>query len=468
MNMRKIIKKIVPKSILNLRHLFFAWLGSVIYRAPSKRMYVIGVTGTSGKSTTIYLLRQLLESVGFKVGALSTIEFCVSGECQLNDKKMTMLGRMAIQKYLRRMITAGCEIAIVETTSEGRVQYRHRYINYDMMVLTNLYPEHIESHGSFEAYKKAKLDIFEYVSKCKRKYTSVITSHKGRSNPVNNEIVREHLSRLYVGATSPEASCNDRVEKTVIVNAEYEYKDEFMNFNFDKKVTFGKGGEFCPIGSVTSEVGLSFKIGDKLFETSMFGEYNIMNIASVVAIARSLGVDWSGILESVSNFKSVPGRLEFIPEANKFGIRVIVDYAFEPVAMTELYKVAKILKPRKIIHVFGSTGGGRDTDRREKLGNFIGSLADYCIITDEDPYDEDPWVIIDEVAEAVKNTGKKENETYFKIIDRGEAIRKAIILSEPDDLVLITGKGSEQAIVVKDKLLPWDDRESVREALAFK
>ncbi|OGH58895.1 MAG: hypothetical protein A2725_04065 [Candidatus Magasanikbacteria bacterium RIFCSPHIGHO2_01_FULL_33_34] len=435
MNIKGKAKKIIPKSLLNLRHLFYAWLGSVIYRWPSNKIYVIGVTGTSGKSTTVYLLRQLLESVGYKVGALSTIEFCVAGKCKLNDKKMTMLGKMAIQKYLRKMVDNDCKIAIIETTSEGRIQHRHRFINYDTIALTNLYPEHIESHGSFDNYKKAKLDIFEYVSKCKKKNISLVEN-------------------------------DNKFEKISILNAEIEHKKEFLKFDFDKKMTFGHGGEFVPVNINIGKDGLSFAIGEHKFKAPLFGEYNVMNISAVVTIARSLGIDWNIITKAVSNFRGVPGRIEFISEAEKeHNFQVIVDYAFEPVAMAELYKVVKILQPKRIIHVFGSTGGGRDTDRREKLGDFIGKNADICIVTDEDPYDDNPQDIINEVAEAVEKTGKKENETYFKIIDRGEAIDKAIKLAQAGDLVLVTGKGSEQAMVVKGKLVPWDDREAVRNVL---
>ena len=264
------------------------------------------------------------------------------------------------------------------------------------------------------------------------------------------------------------AQDDETVEKTAIVNNESEYKDEFLKFNFEKKIGFGKGGEFAPMNSIISENGIGFNMGSKFFSAKLFGQYNIMNISAVIAVARALGIDWDTILKAVNGFEGVPGRIEFIPEAVTSGFQVIVDYAFEPVAMAELYKVAKMLKPRKIIHVFGSTGGGRDADRRAKLGDFIGKNADICLITDEDPYDDNPQEIIDEVAKAVEQSGKEEGEDLFKILDRGEAIRKAVSLSQKDDLILITGKGSEQAMVVKGKLIPWDDRTAVREALRHK
>ncbi|OGH76922.1 MAG: hypothetical protein A2224_02115 [Candidatus Magasanikbacteria bacterium RIFOXYA2_FULL_40_20] len=475
MSLKTITKKLLPKSILNLRHLFYAWLGSVIYRRPSEKMYVIGVTGTSGKSSVVYFLRQLLENSGYKVGALSTIEFCVAEKCRLNDKKMTMLGKIAIQKYLRQMADEGCNIAIVETTSEGRVQHRHQFINYDMMVLTNLYSEHIESHGSFENYKQAKLDIFEYVSKCEKKKLcslsviprSLKATSESRRFESESRDCKGTLIPLWRGDGSEEPR-NDIIGKIAVVNNESEYKDEFLKFNFEKKIGFGKGGEFAPMNSIISENGIGFNMGSKFFSAKLFGQYNIMNISAVIAVARALGIDWDTILKAVNGFEGVPGRIEFIPEAVTSGFQVIVDYAFEPVAMAELYKVAKMLKPRKIIHVFGSTGGGRDADRRAKLGDFIGKNADICLITDEDPYDDNPQEIIDEVAKAVEQSGKEEGEDLFKILDRGEAIRKAVSLSQKDDLILITGKGSEQAMVVKGKLIPWDDRTAVREALRHK
>lgn len=437
MFLKSIAKRIVPKELLNIRHFFYAWLGSMAYGRPSEKLFVIGVTGTSGKSTTAYLLRVMLESAGLKVGVLSTIEFYVNGKSKLNDKKMTMLGKMEIQKYLRQMVDEKCDVAIVETTSEGAVQYRHKFINYDAIILTNLYPEHIESHGSFDNYKKAKLDIFEYVSKCGKK-----------TLPRNNKV-------KWPG-------------KLCIVNNESEYKNEFLNFNFDNKVTFGRDSEFAPLNTKVTQDGLQFSLYGKEFFAPMYGEYNVGNISAVIAMARNLNIDWNIIILAVNNFHNVPGRVEFIPEAEKFGFKVIVDYAFEPVAMEELYKVVKLLKPNKVIHVFGATGGGRDTERRATMGSFIGKNADVCIITNEDPYDDDPMEIINEVSKAVSQTGKAENENMLKVLDRRIAIEKAIELAGKDDLVLVTGKGSEQAIVAKGVLIPWDDREEVRKSLALK
>lgn len=398
----QLIKKIIPNSVRNFLHLFYACFGAVRYGRPSERLLVVGVTGTSGKSSTIYLLKHILEAAGTRVGALSTVEFCVAGACRLNDQKMTMLGKMQIQKYLREMIGAGCDVALIETTSEGYLQHRHRFINYDTIVLTNLYPEHIEAHGGFENYKAAKLGIFRYVAGCRRKEL------KGK-----------------------------RVPKTAIVNGESEYADEFFAFPFDENSRFHPK------------------------------DFPKRNHACATAVARTLGVPDETIWVALEQAPGVPGRMEHIEEAKRRGFDVIVDYAFEPVAMAALYEEAARLRPKRIIHVFGSTGGGRDKARRFTVGKFVGERATTCIVTNEDPYDDDPMAIIADVARAVRDAGKIDGENLFIIPDRRAAMRAALSLARAGDLVLVTGKGSEQGIVEKGKIIPWDDRKVIKEELAY-
>ena len=421
--MKTLIKKLIPKKLLNLRHLFFAWLGAVKYSHPSEELMVIGITGTSGKSTTAYLLRQILESAGMLVGSLSTIDFYVAGEEKLNDQKMTMLGKMQIQKYLREMVDKKCDVAIVETTSEGRLQYRHKFINYDMMILTNLYPEHIESHGSFEKYKQAKLDLFKYVSKCKTK---------------------EH-------------------GKIAIVNGENEYAQEFLQFNFDQKIAYTFSDKHIEV----DKEGIHFETHGYHFHAPLYGKHNAENMVTVVSIARAMDMDWQTLQHAVAQVHSAPGRIEFIPETESRGFRVIVDYAFEPVALRKLYDVVDMLGVEgKIIHVCGSTGGGRDKARRIPIGELVGTKSDIFIVTDEDPYDEDPLEIIKSVSQGAQNVGKKVEQDLFEILDRKEAIQKSINMAQSGDLVLITGKGSEQKMCIAGgKMISWDDREIVRESL---
>lgn len=440
MSMKSTIKKIIPKKLLNLRHLFFAWYGAYKYAFPSEDLLVIGITGTSGKSSTTYFLRQMLEAQGFKVGSLSTIDFYVGGENKLNDQKMTMLGKYKIQKYLREMVDKKCDIAIVETTSEGFVQYRHRFINYDMMILTNLYPEHIDSHGSFENYKAAKVGIFEYVAHAKRKHLSS----------------QKFVSLLDISKKF--------IEKTAIVNGKSEYAQEFLDEHFERLCTFGDD-----LTNISSDaVGLHFEINKKSFFAPLYGEHNIFNIAAALAVLHQLNVSFENAQSAVAKLKGPEGRLEFISEAEAHGFKVIVDYAFEPVAIEKLYGVVEKLAPKRVIHVFGSTGGGRDISRRFSVGEYVGKHADICIVTDEDPYDDEPMDIIRDVAGAVAKTGKIEGKDLFQVLDRKEAIEKAIQMAEAGDLLLVTGKGSEQGMIVKGQMIPWDDRRFVREAIVKK
>lgn len=444
----KIIKKFLPKSVLNLRHLFYAWWGSVKYHHPSEELFVIGVTGTSGKSTTVYFLRQLLEDVGFKVGSLTTIDFYIAGEQKMNDKKMTMLGKMQIQEYLRKMADKKCDIAIVETTSEGAVQHRHRFINYDMILLTNLYPEHIESHGSFENYKNAKLGVFRYIAGSKRKLKGTWElSAKGRIS-------------LWL------RNWGDCVPKTAIVNKETKEKAEFLKLSFEVKKEFGDKSNIEAKNIIVDKDGLHFNVDERRYDVKMYGEHNIKNILAVIQIARCLQIPWNKIQNAVNKLKPAPGRIEFISEAEEHGFQVIVDYAFEPVALESLYKVVELLKPKRVIHVCGSTGGGRDKARREPIGQLVGKKADIFIVTDEDPYDEDPKEIMEAVTEGAVKAGKEEGKDLFKILDRKAAIEKALGLAKVGDLILITGKGSEQAMCVAGgEMIEWDDRAIVRDVI---
>lgn len=420
----------------NAIHFIYAWLGSIIYRHPSEDMLVIGITGTSGKSSTIHWLRQVLEAGGFTLGSLSTVDFYVAGRFQLNDQKMTMLGRMQIQKYLRKMADAGCQIAIVEMTSQGALQHRHRFINTDIMALTNLYPEHIEAHGGFEKYKKAKLRLFEYAAMSKRKI--------------------ERLKNLKIGGQ------DGVVAKVAVVHGNNQYSEEFLNFPFDKKVRYG----ITETNIHTTEDGIQFAIGSYRFHPRIYGAYNASNLACVIAIAKAIGMEWGTLVAAVNNLRGAPGRVEFIPEAEQLGFRVIVDYAFEPVALKGLYDIVRMLEPKRVIHVLGAAGGGRDHARREPMGRLAGEKADIVIVTNEDPYDEDPMDIIHAVSSGAKAAGKKEGENLFEILDRGEAIQKAIRFAEPGDMVLVTGKGCEQRMCLAGgKMVPWDDRAMVRRHL---
>jgi len=454
------IKKIIPRKLFKLLqpayHYLLSFLAAAVYRWPSEELIVIGITGTTGKTTAVYLMAKMLESAGYKVGYTSTAMFNDGRKEWLNDKKMTMAGRFFMQRILRQMVTNGCQYAIVETTSEGVVQFRHRFINYDNLVFTCLYPEHIESHGSFDSYKKAKGKLFAHLKQCGVKYIN----EKRKVVKPESGIKKIELKR---------------VKKAIIVNGDDECTDYFLNFWAEEKIVFTeKKDALWPNVRVINYQKQSEENGNASFifnnlevKLKLLGEFNITNAMTSLCVGLVQELDKEQIKRGLENVGGVPGRLEKIEVGQDF--TVIVDYAFEPNALAKLYETVRLIPHNRIIHVLGSTGGGRDIARRPMLGRLAGQSADYVIVTNEDPYDDDPEIIIDQVALGVEKEGKKENIEFFRIIDRRDAIIKAVELAQSGDLILITGKGCEQAICLADgKKTPWDDRKVAEEVIKNK
>lgn len=470
------IKKLIPRNLFKALqppyHFLMALLAALVYHFPSKKMIVIGVTGTAGKTSTVYLIAKTLAAAGYKTGFTSTAVFSDGDKEWLNDKKMTMPGRFFIQRTLHQMWKNGCRYAIIETTSEGIKQFRHRFINYDILVFTNLYPEHIESHGSFEKYKEAKGILFAHLKRCSTKY---VNEQKVVVRPANN------FKKLDF----------TRVFKTIIVNGDDEHSEYFLNFGSEEKIIYSfqpetnfklifenlseeaKVKDFKVIyGSEVSSSahGVSLKIENEPVNLKLLGEFNAINALAAYAVGQSQRLNSRDIIAGLESVSSLAGKLELIDEGQNF--TAIVDYSFEPQAMEKLYKTISLIPHRRLIQVLGSAGGGRDRARRPILGKIAAENVDIAIITDEDPYDEDPLEIINQVAAGAENfPGSKMilDKNLFKILDRREAIKKALELAEEGDLVLFTGKGAEQYIcVAAGQKIPWDERQVVREAIVEK
>ncbi len=397
------MRKLIPNFIISAYHFLLAKLAAFVYGYPSEKMVVIGITGTNGKSSTVNLLGKLLQATGHKVGWTSTMTFCTGDKEWLNDTKMTMLGRFQTQRLLRDMVRNGCEYAIIETSSEGLKQWRHIGIKYDVAVFLNLSEEHLEAHGSYEKYRQAKERMFKQV-------------------------------------------------KTIVVNGDDLAASYFLQYPADKKV------------SVTKQDFPDLK-------TSLRGPGLEENLRMAVGTAVALGVPQEKLLEAVKHLAPLPGRFELIEAGQKF--RVVVDYAHTVEAMKQLYALVEKLRQEnffsgKVIHVLGGVGGGRDRRKFQLFGEMAGANANVVIVTNEDPYDDDPLEIIQAVAEGarLRQGFGGQARTVLEILDRREAIAKALSLAESDDLVLITGKGCEQAICgPHGSKIPWDDRKVVREEL---
>ncbi len=444
--MKQLIKKVTPGFIFPLYHKSMAILANLYYRRPSEELIVIGVTGTNGKSSTVNLIARILEEAGYKVGATATNLFKIADREWVNDKKMTMLGRFALQGLLRKMVKAGCAYAVIETSSQGVEQFRHLGIHYDACVFTNLTPEHIEAHGGFENYKKAKLKLFKHLEK------------------LSNKSFRKKL-----------------IPKAIIVNGDDEHAKDFLDFRVDKKIAYSVTSYQLPVTSGLQKIsaenieygvsGISFEVNDVKFNIHLFGQFNIYNALAAITTAISQGINLETCKTALEKVKGVPGRMEFIEEGSgDQAFTVVVDYGYEPEGLRQVFKTIKdhklVLENGRIIHVFGSCGGGRDVSRRPIMGKLSAENADICIVANEDPYDDDPLEIIEQVAKGAEEAGKILNENLFKIMDRREAINFAISLAKPGDLVLLTGKGNEQVIcVANDQKIKWDEREVAREEL---
>lgn len=430
--LKSLIRKVVNEDTINKYHKFLALFSAFVYGNPSDKMIVIGVTGTNGKSTTVNLIAKALEFGGYKVGLTSTVNFKVADKEWLNNKKMTMLGRFQLQKLLKQMVQAGCRYAVVETSSQGIVQSRHLGINYDYVVFTNLTPEHIEAHGGFENYKQAKGELFKHLMSCPKKKVA-----------------------------------GKKVVKTIVANMDDEHAAYFLSFPADKKLTYSESDHSAHIFAnniQVTNIGTSFNIGQTKISLKLLGAFNVYNSLAAITVALEEGIELQKIKRGLESVPVVPGRMELINEGQDF--TVLVDYCPEPYSMKKMYETVALMKKNKIIHVFGSCGGGRDVARRPVLGKLVGEKADIAIVTNEDPYNDDPEMIIDQVVLGAVEAGKVINETLYKIIDRQEAIKKAVNLAETGDMLLITGKGSEQAMAVAGgKYIPWDDRKIIRAIL---
>ncbi|MBI2410492.1 MAG: UDP-N-acetylmuramyl-tripeptide synthetase [Candidatus Kerfeldbacteria bacterium] len=434
--MKAVLKKIIPASWLSTYHRLLAMCADVRYGHPSRRMVVIGVTGTKGKSTTSNILWKLLTDAGHTVGLTGTLNYRVGSYEELSTYKMTMLGRFKLQAWLKRMADAGCDIAIVETTSEGIKQWRHIGIAYDIAVFTNLTPEHLEAHGGFSEYKAAKLELFRRLAQL----------------PVKNI------------AGKP-------VEKAGIFNMDSEYAQEFAAIGDYRKIRIGDAaGNDLVIGHIQEELNHTvFDLNGHTVTIPLLGRWNVSNAIVAAGAALAVGVPLEQIISSLPSIPQVPGRMEFIDAGQPF--TVIVDYAHEPRSLELLYafwrkRLSAASGGKKLITLISSTGGGRDVARRQKNGAVAAKYCDVVIVTDEDPYDEDPRTIMNAVAEGTRAGGKMLGENMWEIVDRREAIQKACALAGPGDVVIIPCKGAEQKMCVSGgRKIDWDDRQVLREII---
>lgn len=403
------IEKLIPKKLYSfgqpVYHYFLTLTGAIKYGFPARKIKVIGVTGTKGKSTTTEIINSIFEAAGYKTAMTSTIHFKIGDTVVPNKFKMSMPGRFFMQKFLYDAVQAKCDFAIIEMTSEGSKQFRHKFIYTDAFIFTNLSPEHIESHGSFEKYKEAKLRMVDNLKK-------------------KNGIL--------------------------IVNNDSEFAPEFAERHTGEAIGFSLDDI-----TIDSTSPISFESDNTTYTSPLIGEFNISNILAGITVAKHFKIDEEKIQKGLTKLNEVKGRAQFIP--NNKGIEIIVDYAHTPDSLEAIYKA---FEGKRKVCVLGNTGGGRDTWKRPKMAEIANQYCDEVILTDEDPYDEDPMQIINEMKSSIEDS-KLEIE-----MDRKTAIQKAIQKASQGDVVLITGKGTDPYIMrASGAKESWSDAEKVREVL---
>lgn len=413
-NILRIIKKFIPHNIFSffqpVYHYLFAFCAAVVYRFPSRSIKVVAITGTKGKTSTAEIVNALLEEAGYRTALAGTLRFKIGDIEERNLYKMTIPGRFFVQHFLRRAVNAKCDWVIIEMTSEGARQFRHKFIDFDAFIFTNLSPEHIESHGSFENYKDAKLSIARAL------------------------------------ARSPKRP------RIIVANADDQYSNEFLAVDADTKTTYSlKDAEPYTLEKDST----TFNFMGEALSAHLSGAFNLSNMLAGISFARTVGIAPEVIRRTLEKFHGIRGRVERVNAGQNFD--VIVDYAH---TTDSLEKVYEVFQDSRKICVLGGTGGGRDTWKRPAMGTIASAHCDEIILTNEDPYDEDPQKIVSEILAGIEG-GQAEI-----IMDRREAIARALALAKTGDAVIITGKGTDPYIMeANGKKTPWDDATVAREEL---
>ncbi len=393
---------------------------------------MIGVTGTDGKSTTCNLLYSILKEAGIRAGMITTVNAVIGEQVLDTGLHVTTPESMQVQSYLRQMVEAGLTHCILETTSHGLAQHRVSACEFDLGIVTNITHEHLDYHGSYAGYREAKARLFRQLEPARKK------------------------------AFGP--------EKSAILNRDDSSYEYLKAATKARLYSYGTGADaVVRVDAIHSAIsGLSFNIldGDQSYpvKSQLVGEYNVWNLlAAWTAGVKGLGISPVAASSGLAGLQGVPGRMEVIDLGQSF--TAIVDFAHTPNALQRALQTARTLTQGKVIAVFGSAGL-RDREKRRMMADVSARLADVTILTAEDPRTEPLEDILAEMAAGAEGAGGREGETFWRVMDRGEALLFALHKAETGDLVISCGKGHEQSMCFGEIEYPWDDRTAMRAALA--
>ncbi len=424
---------IVPDARVALAHLSAAW-----HDFPSRKLRVVGVTGTDGKTTTCALAAAILSSAGHKVGTITSVS------AQIGDQEIdtgfhtTTPDAPDVQRYLALMVEAGAEYAVIEATSHGLAQHRLDAIEFDIAVVTNITHEHLDHHKTWENYRDAKAILFH----------ALATSHR-----------------------------KPRTAKAAVLNADDNARgvfDYLRAIEVEERVVYSANSEFGNPNSISivargiehSTQGLHFAVitpnGEIEIESSLIGRYNVSNILAAIGVGIARSVSFEAIREGIARVRGVTGRMQIMQSAP---FAAIVDFAHTPNALRVALETAREIARGKVIVVFGCAGL-RDIEKRAQMGEIAGKLADKIVVTAEDPRTESLAAINAQIAQGLRRAGRRGREDYFTVNDRAEAIAFAVKMARAGDVVIVTGKGHERSMCFGITEHPWSDQDAVIAALS--
>lgn len=418
------LKKLIPEPIKRAYHFLQALFGALIFGFPSRKLKVIGITGTDGKTTTCYLVHFILNKVGKRASMISTVEAKIGTESIETGLHVTTPNPFKVQRFLAKMARAKSEYAVIEATSHGLAQERVAFINFFVGLVTNVTHEHLDYHKTLRSYLAAK-------------------------------------SKILKGVTYRFLNIDDRSYE----NLKDQGSGQLLTFGIKNKADFmarniNQNGNLLQF-DIQSPDKNNQKVSVK---SNLIGEFNVYNILAAFAVCQTLGIDPKTIATALEDFKGVPGRMQFIDEGQDFD--VIVDFAHTPASLEAALKTLNSIKKGRIVAVFGCAGE-RDSEKRPVMGKIATQLADYCIFTAEDPRKENINQIIEQIAKGALSAGAIPDQTFWKVPDRAEAINTAIqTLAGKGDIVAIFGKGHERSLNIGGKELPWSDEQLARNSLA--
>jgi UDP-N-acetylmuramoyl-L-alanyl-D-glutamate--2,6-diaminopimelate ligase len=406
-----------------------ARVAAAFYGHPARRLRTIGVTGTDGKTTTAHLIASVLEAAGLPVGYLTSVEFKASGEAELNSTHMTTVESPDVQAMLAAMVDGGRQYAVIEASSHGLALHRVDECEFDIAVFTTFSSDHLDFHGTLDEYLATKGRLFEMLDE----------------------------------------SIDKGISKTAVINADDPASEQLRSRTRARSLSYGIDtpadvhAEDLRFEGLESFFTVAAPAGLLKMRIPSPGRFSVYNALAAAEVALALEIPLEAVRAALAGFRGVPGRLEIIDGGQPF--QVVVDIASTPEALHRVLEVLRPLTPGRLIAVFGCAGE-RDRGRRFGMGRAAGELADFAVLTNEDPRSEDPDAIVSDIAQALTEASRREGKDFVRVLDRRDALRYAFERAAAGDVVLLAGKGTEQSIVIGNQHIPWDERAVARDLLS--